>query len=250
VPDRSATQRRVQRVFGAVTPHVPLSIKRPIKRRIPKRYYRWIDPEWHRWSIGGMWDVLGKLQFDYLVAHGLRPEHYLLDVGCGPLRGGIHFVRYLEPGRYYGVDRDEDKLIAGREVELQEQGLLDKRPTLVVMDDFGFERLRQTFDYALAQSVFTHLTVNQIQRCVMNMEKVLRPGGKFFATFYENPKGKWNLEPVEQKRGIFTHFDRDFFHYDFATFEWIAEGTSLSVENLGDWDNPRNQKMLVFTKRG
>jgi len=45
-----------------------------------------------------------------------------------------------------------------------------------------------------------------------------------------------------------THFDRDFYHYDFATFEWICEGTSLVPEYVGDWDNPRNQKMLRFRK--
>jgi hypothetical protein len=98
--------------------------------------------------------------------------------------------------------------------------------------------------------VFTHLTVNSILRCVMSLEPVLNLGGKFFATFYENPKGKRNLDPVEQKPGLLTHFDRDFFHYDFATFEWVAAGTSLEVEQLGDWENPRNQKMLVFTKQG
>ena len=30
-------------------------------------------------------------------------------------------------------------------------------------------------------------------------------------------------------------------------FEWLCEGTGLQVEYLGGWNNPRNQKMLVFT---
>lgn len=250
MPDRVAAQRKLQRVFGAVSPHVPLAVKAPIKRRIPKRYYRWFDPDWHRWSIGGMWEELGQLQFEYLVAQGLRPEHYFLDIGCGPLRGGIHFIRYLEPGHYYGVEKDEAKLTAGRDIELPRHGLVDKQPTLALMENFDFGSLDQTFDYALAQSVFTHLTVNSILRCVMSIEPVLNPGGRFFATFYENPDGKRNLDPVEQKPGLLTHFDRDFFHYDFATFEWVASGTSLTVEHLGGWNNPRNQKMLVFTKQG
>ncbi len=245
----TTVEKTMQRAVGSVTPYVPLSVKRRVKRAIPKRYYRFIDPEWHRWAIGGMWDRLGQLQFDYLVGQGLRPGHYLLDVGCGPLRGGIHFIRYLEPGHYYGVEKDRRKLEAGRDVELPLHGLVEKRPTLAVMEDYDFRVLGREFDYAIAQSVFRHLPVNQIIRCVMRMEQALAPGGKFFATFYENPDGKRNLDPVEQRPGLWTHFDRDFFHYDFGTFEWIASGTSLDVEYLGEWENPRNQRMVVFTKR-
>jgi hypothetical protein len=55
------------------------------------------------------------------------------------------------------------------------------------------------------------------------------------------------LEPVIQGE-IVSYFDRDPFHYDIDTFRWIADGTDLSVEYIGDWNHPRNQKMLVFTK--
>ena len=243
-------ERTMQHVIGSVTPHVPLGVKRPVKRAIPKRYWRFIDPEWHRVSIGGKWDELGELQFDYMVEHGMRPQHRLLDVGCGPLRGGVHYIRYLDAGNYTGVEKDRRKLEAGRDVELPAHGLVEKRPRLVVMESFDFPSLERTYDYAIAQSVFTHLPINKIIRCVVQMEKVLVPGGQFYATFYENPDGKRNLDPIEQRPGLWTRFDEDFFHYDFATFEWIADGSGLDVEYLGEWQNPRNQRMMVFTKRG
>ena len=56
----------------------------------------------HREMIGGLWDEMGQLQFDFMCARGLLPEHRLLDLGCGALRGGVHFARYLQPGKYYG----------------------------------------------------------------------------------------------------------------------------------------------------
>jgi SAM-dependent methyltransferase len=237
-------------LIQAVKPLVPVGIKRPIKRVVPRRYRRLFDPDWHRRTIGNLprWDELGDLQFRFLVDQGLQPHHTFLDVGCGPLRGGIRFIRYLEPGRYYGVEKDAAVLEEARRVELPRHGLVDKRPTLAAMDNFDFPSLGQTFDYALAQSVFTHLPLNNIIRCVMQMEKVLVEGGKFFATIYENKDGKFNLDDVEQKPGLITHFDRDFFHYDFETFKWICDGTKLEVEHLGGWNNPRNQKMLVFTR--
>ena len=44
--------------------------------------------------------------------------------------------------------------------------------------DFGFVRLNRKFEYALAQSVFTHLPLNGIIRCLANMDKALAPGGR------------------------------------------------------------------------
>jgi SAM-dependent methyltransferase len=103
-----------------------------------------------------MWEEIGSLQFDFLVRQGLQPNHYLLDVGCGSLRGGIHFVRYLDTGHYFGIDISKELLDAGK-YELEINRLTSKNPVLCEMGDFDFPSLAQTFDYALAQSVFTHL---------------------------------------------------------------------------------------------
>jgi SAM-dependent methyltransferase len=207
---------------------------------------------WQKAIGADPWDETGKPQFEYLVKEGLTPEHYLLDVGCGALRGGIHFIRYLEAGHYVGVDKNKKELDRGRNVKLRKYRLRDKRPVLVEMADFDFPSLDQSFDYALAQSVFTHLPLNGILRCVLKIDKVLVPGGRFYATFYENPEGRFNLRPmVRAKVGrpdILTYFDRDPYHYDFATFRWISEGTALTVEYLGSWGHPRDQKMMVFIK--
>ena len=227
---------------------MPLSVKRPLKRALPRRYWRYVDPDWHRKAIGLPWEAMGQLQFDFLVAQGLKPEHYLLDVGCGPLRGGIHFMAYLEAGHYFGIEKRADLLQAGRDIEIPRSGLGEKRPMLVVMEDFDFRRLGQKFDIAIAQSVFTHLPINNIIRCLVRMDEVLVPGGRFFASIWENEPGKRNLEPIEQRPGIVTYFDRNPFHYDYAAFEWMCKDTGLAPEYVGDWDNPRNQKMLVFTK--
>lgn len=235
-----------------VKPLVPVGVKRPLKRVVPRRYHRLFDPDWHRRTIGNMprWELLGDLQFEYVKAQGLEPHHYFLDVGCGPLRGGIRFIDYLEPGHYYGVEKDAAVLEEARRVELPRHGLEGKRPELVAMEDFDFRRLGQTFDYALAQSVFTHLPLNNIIRCLMRIEEALNEGGRFYATIWENPEGKRQLDDIHHPTGKVTHFDSDSFHYDFPTFRWICEGTRLTVENLGQWGHPQNQSMLVFQKQG
>jgi len=238
-------------VVEKVKPYVPLGVKRRVRRALPARYRRLWDPDWHRGTVRGskaFWDELGQLQLDYLVEQGLQPSHHVLDVGCGPLRAGVHFIRYLEPGHYAGIDKRGDNLDRARKVELPRQGLEDKAPHLLVNGAFEFERFGLSFDYAIAQSVFTHLPVNSITRCLLEMAKVLSPGGRFFATIYENPRGKAYLGDIQQSQRVTSHYDRDSYHYDLETLRAACAGTGLTMSYAGDWDHPDNQKMIVFSR--
>ena len=202
----------------------------------------------HRAAVGGLWDVMGPKQLAFLVAQGLEPGHALLDVGCGSLRGGVHFVRYLEAGNYHGMDIDGALLEAGRR-ELRDAELGERTVTLLEDDAFRFGRFGRRFPFALAQSVFTHLPLNPIMRCLAEMERALEPGGRFFATYFEHPGARLSVEPHEAAEGITTFLDADPFHYDADVFRWAVDGSSLACDVLGDWDHPRGQRMLVFTKR-
>lgn len=65
-----------------------------------------------------MWDEIGELQFAFLQRHDLAHRHCLLNIGCGCMRGGIHFAHYLEVGHYFDVDANQLLLEAGmRELE-------------------------------------------------------------------------------------------------------------------------------------
>jgi SAM-dependent methyltransferase len=201
----------------------------------------------HREAVGGRWDEIGRWQFELLVAHGLQPNSRLLDVGCGALRGGIHFIRYLEPGNYYGLDMNASLIKAGREVELVQAGLTDRDPHLLVDGDFNLNRFGTTFSFALAQSVFSHLPANVIHRCLVQIAAVLEPGGRFYATFFEAPT-RHHLAPINHPSGIVTTSDNDPFHYHFSWFSFLAAELPLTVTNLGDWQHPRSQHVLEFVR--
>ncbi len=233
-------------------PHRRSVLRRLLGRKLYTRLYRAGNPDWHRQVVGGMWTEMGQLQFDFLVQQGLKPTHRFLDVGCGSLRGGIHFIRYLEPEHYWGIDINLALLRAGRE-EVRREGLAPKAPRLVRLADFEFQTLGPKFDYALAQSVFTHLPLNRIIRCLVNIDQVLIPGGRFYATFFESTR-QFNLEPLLHSRpdgpDFETYFDRDPYHYNLGTFQWVCAWTGLSVTNIGQWGHPRDQRVLLFTKTG
>ena len=199
----------------------------------------------HRELVGGLWDEIGALQFEFLKGRGLIPSHRLADVGCGALRGGVHFIRYLEPGRYHGLDVNASLLEAGRR-ELAAAGLADRAPELIADGGFALSRFGVDFDVALAVSLFTHLPMNHIVRCLAETRAVLRPGAALYASFFEAPDHP-HLAPLPHTPGgIVTHYDADPYHYAFAQMQWMAHAAGMTVELIGPWGHPRDQRMLAF----
>jgi SAM-dependent methyltransferase len=199
----------------------------------------------HRDMVGGMWEEIGRLQFEFLRARGLKPGHRLLDIGCGSLRGGIHAIKYLETGDYYGLDMNPSLIEAARH-ELKLAGLTHKNPHLAVSDRFELGLFRQKFDYLLAHSVFTHVFANHIIRCLAEVREVLASKGQFFATFFLAPH-KVHLAPiVHQPGGVQTQYDRNPFHYSRDEIRAMAELANLSAEIIGEWSHPRGQQMVMF----
>jgi hypothetical protein len=88
-------------------------------KTVNQYYERQLTPEEiaagaHRDLVGGLWDEIGVLQFDFLRQQGLLPQHKLMDIGCGALRCGIPIIRYLDEGNYYGLDINASLIEAGQ----------------------------------------------------------------------------------------------------------------------------------------
>lgn len=204
-----------------------------------------IENKDHRRFVGGLWEELGELQLNFLLAAGMKPEHYLLDVGCGSLRGGVHYIKYLQQGHYYGLDINQSLIDAGH-IEVAEAGLTDKAPNLLVDDKFSFEKFQRKFDYMVSVSVFTHLPLNIIVRCLSKARDSLAPNGVYYATFFEAPHSA-HIERIQQQPGgITTNYDADPFHYSAEELQFMAKIAGLELDIIGDWNHPRNQRMAAF----
>ena len=186
-------------------------------------------------AIGGRWDEIGKLQFDFLVGRGLARGQRMLDIGCGTLRGGLHFIEHLGPGGYTGIDISP-AAIEVAQASVVERGFADREPRLHVTDDLKFGLFEDaSFDAVLAQSVFTHLPDEYIDECLAHIGRVLRPDGAFWFTF----------KVADQAR---SDGYKEFWQ-PFSFYEQTAAKHGLDVELMTteDYPHPRGQRMVRAT---
>jgi SAM-dependent methyltransferase len=137
--------------------------------------------EVHHRQTGRPW-ALGKYIFDFALARGLRPEHKLLDVGCGALRFGVRAIAYLDEGNYFGVDSHLKSLEAGATYEIPLHGLEHKRPRLLWDETFTFTHFETEFDWAMDFMTSVHISSMQVRQLFGGLAKVLRPGARVLSS--------------------------------------------------------------------
>jgi hypothetical protein len=134
----------------------------------------------------GLYDVTAAMQFMVMTALGLREWHKLLDIGCGSLRGGRLFIAYLRPDRYFGIEPNAWLIEDAIRYEIGPDMIYIKRPTFDHNSDFTLTVFGEEFHYMVAQSILTHVSQAQMDRCFSQAKLALKPQGFFAANFFAN----------------------------------------------------------------
>jgi SAM-dependent methyltransferase len=159
--------------------------KRALRRWRRKIYgLRSLVPGWRRRHqleamVGplGFWKQLQNYQLRVVRDLGLRPEDSMLDIGCGPLQGGIAFIRYLHPGLYVGVDHNRAAIEVGRE-EVSRLRLAEKAPRLIVSQAFGDEQLGSAeFKFIWLSQIFYYFDEQKVLSLFEMAGRRLHPDG-------------------------------------------------------------------------
>ncbi|MEU4516767.1 class I SAM-dependent methyltransferase [Nonomuraea wenchangensis] len=182
------------------------------------------------------WLALGRIQFDYLVKHGLKPECRMLEIGCGNLRAGRLFIDYLHTGNYYGLDISPDILMAAQDT-LVRYGLRDKLPHLTPVRDLRLEFLPSGFfDVVHAHSVFSHSPLEVIEECFAHVGRVMKPEAHFDFTF-------------DRTEGREHQVLREDFYYRTETLVELAGRHGFTATFMADWEPLHKQSKLRLTRR-
>ncbi|MFJ8072429.1 class I SAM-dependent methyltransferase [Streptomyces sp. NPDC096176] len=191
-------------------------------------------------AVGGgpshdRWLAIGRMQFDYLREHGLRPQDRMLEIGCGNLRAGWRFIDHLEPGHYYGIDISPDILIEAKKT-LVSYGLQHKLPYLTPVENLTLDFLPDaSFTVVHAHSVFSHSPLEVIDECLANVGRVLAPGG-FFDFTYDRTETREHQVLGED------------FYYRTETLTRLAAKHGLVARFMDDWELlPHGQSKLRVT---
>jgi len=125
----------------------------------------------------------------------LKPHESVLDIGSGLGRMAIPLTDFLQaPAEYHGFDvvasavEDCQQRIHSRfpHFHFRHVSLANDLYTLEggSADTFTFPYTDDRFDFAWATSVFTHMERAEVQNYLREARRVLKPGGRFLATFF------------------------------------------------------------------
>ncbi len=138
---------------------------------------------------------LGKEQTEKVIKWlSIKPEHQILDIGCGSGRIGIHFLNYLcEQGKYIGIDINQEFIdycsdnisILKENFKFQfvdvyngayaREGKLKANEVIFPVEDDSMDRV-------IMWSVFTHMNLEDIDAYLKEIYRVLKKGGMFIAS--------------------------------------------------------------------
>jgi cyclopropane fatty-acyl-phospholipid synthase-like methyltransferase len=168
---------------------------------------------------GNLWEMKRAFQIHFLQSVGLTPDQYLLDIGCGTLRGGIPIIKYLEEGHYYGIESRELVLQEGRQ-ELIDCGLEDRSPHLLHIGDLQCQYLGKSFDIIWAFSVLIHMTDDILNEALFFVKRHLTSDGSFYANVNVGER---------QQDGTWESFPHVYRSVNFYEQACLKAGLSLKV---------------------
>jgi SAM-dependent methyltransferase len=184
------------------------------------------DPRlFHRHDRSGDFDFFRE-------AYGLLPSHHLLDYGCATLGVGQHFVRYLDPEHYVGMDVSQKATDLGQAF-VTGSDLAERRPDLVLLKDGAFpEGYDDRFDLMIALSVFTHSPPKVVVNIMKFAHRVLKPGGVFVASV-----------GIVEEHIVFQ--GRHNFYFPKAYFLTMAEHLGVDISVVPDPVSPSGDPRLL-----
>jgi SAM-dependent methyltransferase len=186
------------------------------------------------------YDLVAAMSFSLLTALGLRQQHRILDVGCGSLRVGRLLIPYLNRGGYVGIEPNGWLIEEGVQREIGADLVRIKAPYFHVADSTAGlpPEAAGPFDFALAQSVFSHTGRDLLERWVKEIAALLGPAGALAATYLPAP------EDARETGWVYPACVR----YRPETLSALARSCGLTLVEL-DWRHPR-QKWLLLARSG
>lgn len=209
---------------------------------------------------------------------GLKPDHHVLDIGCGIGRLARPLTGYLDKnGLYEGFDVVDEGINWCREAyrnfpnftfkHIPLRNDLYNLETENTADLFQFPYPNDCFDHVVLTSVFTHMQLEDVRNYIFEIGRVLKPEGHCFATFFIINKETESYLDTSKKPFFPYRFDHFFLHdpkvrdaniaYRYHVVEDMAKKAGLYIDQFhpGWWAGRLEstcmnfQDVLIFKKQ-
>jgi len=201
---------------------------------------------------------------------GVKPNHRVLDIGCGIGRLAIPLTKYLdEKGSYEGFDIVESGITWCKNniqskfpkfnffhVDLRND--LYNLETKSQSTSYAFPYKTDEFDFVFLTSVFTHMMPEDVSSYLTQINKVLKNDGICFSTFFIMNDKSTSL--MKMSDGI--QFDYDFTNYylhnikvkeanvafkeDYLDHLIISKGFEIIDKHYGYWSGRLKDETVDF----
>ena len=112
-----------------------------------------------------------------------------------------------------------------------------KEPEFVISSDFEFQKFSKAPNFAIANSLFSHLIEPDIMRCLINLRKFCEAGTKFYATYF--------LKTAEKENPPISHDHKSFFD-TVSQMENFGVLANWQPNYIGEWNHPRGQVLMEY----
>lgn len=185
----------------------------------PSHVRKWISPLWFDFKKTGR----DQLEF-FIELAGLKSSDNFLDIACGVGRLAVPLTRYLsQNARYEGFDIEQ------RCIKWCEDNISKNHPNFHFsvcnvkttwspnarydVEEYIFPYNDAYFDFCYAGSIFTHILPGGAANYLKQVARVLKPGGRFVATWLIYNKESQKLIPGAAD--LAKHWKHD--HGDYRT---------------------------------
>ena len=128
------------------------------------------------------WWTAGASTFaHYMKLFPIAQSSRVIDYGCGSLRVGAHFIRYLDPGCYFGLELAKGLYEIGEEV-IGPELIAEKRPRLGLTETTALDdAIAFGADFVYSTAVAFHVHPDEMALYCANLIRLsAKPGATVF----------------------------------------------------------------------